>query len=200
MAKNVKSDLAALSRSWKDAEPSEGGFFEVPDGEHDVEIVDAEIGYSKNDRLQAVLEMKLINGDHQGKTFKKFCGMEDDEQLGYIKGDLKRLEVDFPDEIEDLPDTLDQEVIGLFARVKVARKTKGEKTFTNIYFLEKLTDPDTGDQDDEPKGKSKKEEDDDPPRRRREQDDDDAPKGKSKGKEKDDDDQDDDPPPRRRNR
>lgn len=131
--KDLMGDLSELSKSWEEAEDTGGGFFELPEGEYEVIISDIEIGYSKNDRLQIVYSLTIIEGEYKNKIVKKFAGLDDPDRLGFVKGDLKRLGIEC-DNLEDLPEVLDNQAKGLTVLIACKKTTKGEITYTNIYF------------------------------------------------------------------
>ena len=135
MAKSnaVLDDLKALSDDWDSVETAEG-FFTLPEGSFDARISDCEIGYSKAGNLQITYELTLLNGEYKNKKVKKFASLDNADRLGYTKADLKRLGLEIPADIQDLPELLDTEVIGIELVIDVKETTKGDVTYSNIYF------------------------------------------------------------------
>ena len=135
MAKSnaVLDDLKALSGDWEETEAAEG-FFTLPEGSFDARISDCEIGYSKAGNLQITYELTLLNGEYKNKKVKKFASLDNADRLGYTKADLKRLGLEIPADIQDLPELLDTEVIGIELVIDVKETTKGDVTYSNIYF------------------------------------------------------------------
>ena len=133
----VLDDLKDLQSDWGDAEANEG-FFQLPDGEYAVRIVDADLDYSQNNNLIATLTLKVLEGEHKGKEVKKFWNMKP-ESFPYIKGDLKRLGIEFPKKLSNFRETLDNEVMDLAVMVKI-QKQKNDPNYQNIYFNELYED------------------------------------------------------------
>ena len=133
----VLDDLKDLQNEWGEAEVNDG-FFQLPDGEYSVKIVDADLDYSQNNNLITTLTLKVLDGEHKGKEVKKFWNMKP-ESFQYIKGDLKRLGIEFPKKLSNFPETLDNEVMDKCVLVKI-QKQKNDPNYQNIYFNELLED------------------------------------------------------------
>ncbi len=165
MAKNnVSSRLAELRKAWRSAEPRIFGT-PLPDGEYCGKIVGFVVGQSKKGRLQLEWTLKVTSGKKKGREVRRYSGLETQENLEFLQGDLKTLELTIPDNPDDLPDLAD-EAIGLGVRFQVRTSVSDETKFTNIDFIERLDKSDAGgdeDADDDDDDAPDKDEVDDEP-------------------------------------
>lgn len=127
----VQSQLKKMQKAWGTAE-AKSGFVPLDDGTYQVRIDEATIKESKTSkRLQVEWALAVLTGDAQGRTVKKFDGIDDEESISWFKGGLERLEVECPDEILELGEVLES-LQGTGAEITV--KTRDE--YQNIYFNE----------------------------------------------------------------
>lgn len=184
MAKNkdVAKSLKKYEGAWENAEANKPS--STPDGDYAAKIVDMEVGFSKNKRLQVVTTFKIVEGKLKGKEVKKFDGLDSETSISYFKGYCEVLGLDIPDSISDLPDVVAEFIEGFKDIVNITIKTKDE--YQNVY-IKGLSEHDDDDDDDDKKKKKKRNRDDDD-----DDDDDDNKKKKKKKKNRDDDDDDND--------
>ena len=143
---SMQAKLKAMQKGWSKAEPAQGGF-PVPDGSYAVRIISAILEQArKSARLQINWEMQVIEpANYAGKIFHKYAGIDTDESLPYVQGDLEALELEIPDSIVDIGVTLES-AAGLVCEVGV--RTKAE--FTNVDFVELVEEGDlSGDEDED---------------------------------------------------
>ncbi len=125
----VNDTLVNLESAWSESEPKV--FASIPDGDYLGKLVNMEIGFSKNNRLQVVSEFEIADGKYKGKTLKKFDGLKDEVNMSFFKGYCEVLGIDIPDNISDLPDVLSNFTDDFNSLVNIVVKTKDE--YTNIY-------------------------------------------------------------------
>jgi hypothetical protein len=156
MAKNLASKLKGLQKAWKNSEPQRGGVG-VPDGMYPCRIDEAVLQEAKSSgRLQIKWGMSVIDGDHENKKIYKYDGLDNEQALGFIMGTFETLELEIPDNIEEIGEALEA-AVGLECMVQV--KTKDE--FTNIYFNDLLDSDGSEDEEEEEDESDEEEESDD---------------------------------------
>ena len=142
--KTVASALKGLKGAWKKAE-ARVGFSPVPDGQYQARIDNAVLELSKSSkRPQISYELTIVSGEYENRKLWKRDGIDGEEQLEWTKGTLETLDLEIPDNINDLPDCIDG-AKGLGVEITV--RTKEE--FQNIYFNELLDLDDVVDEDEE---------------------------------------------------
>lgn len=153
MAKEKKSSLSsrlkALQKTWKKTEPRKVGAPLAP-GDYTARIDTATIGESKSGRIQIDWALTIVGDEYDGKKVHRYTGLETEENLGFLQGDLEVLGLTIPDDIDDLGDTL-TEANGMMVEITVVKNDE----FLNIYFN------DVVDGDDEEKEKDEEPEEDD---------------------------------------
>jgi len=134
---NLSKILKQLDKTWKEAEVREIGstFWKPPEGNYTVKITDIVIELSKtSERLQIVYALEIADGEHKGKIFKKFDGLETTENLSWVKGTLELIGINLPIKISKLPETIesfyDDNPDGIYLDIKCSHD--GE--YANIYF------------------------------------------------------------------
>jgi hypothetical protein len=134
--KSLLKKLAGLQSSWKKSTPQKGGIV-VPDGDYVVRFDSAVLETAKSSgRLQINFTMVILTEEYAGKKIHKYTGMDDAQSLPYLQGDLETLEIEIPENINDIGDALEQ-VGGLVAQV--TQQTRDD--FINLYIQE-LLNPD----------------------------------------------------------
>lgn len=126
---DVNEVLADLESAWSESEPKV--FALIPDGDYLAKLVNMELGFSKNQRLQVISEFEIADGKYKGKTLKKFDGLKDEVNMSFFKGYCEVLGVEIPENISNLPDVLANFVDDFNSLVNITVKTKDE--YTNIY-------------------------------------------------------------------
>lgn len=136
--KDVSAALAELESGWGETE--EKKFGDVPDGKYQVKIEAARVNHSKQKgRLQCSWELTIQDTDHRGRRLFKHDGMDNEESLGWFRGGLARLGVEWPDTPKKIPGAL-EDLIGTYAQVTA--RTKEEGGIQNVYFDKALDDDD----------------------------------------------------------
>ncbi len=151
---SLKSRLKKMQKGWSGATPRRGGF-PVPDDTYDCKIKSATLEEAKSsDRLQINWEFVVLDGDYEGKVFHKYDGLDRPESLDFVQGAFETLELDIPDDVEDIGEPLEA-AVGLECEVTV--KTVDE--FTNVYINDLLEAPDEDEEeeDDEEEGEDEEE-------------------------------------------
>jgi len=135
--------LETIDDMWSQTEAKEG-FGNLPDGKYQVQIhitpsegENIGINHSKNGRLQCTWELTVAGGEYINRKAWKRDGLDNEENIGWFKGGIKKLGVEPPSSSKDLPDVL-AALEGTFAEVTI--KTKAGSDFANVYF-NKALDP-----------------------------------------------------------
>jgi len=132
---DLTSTLSKLQKNWKKTKPRQAGV-PVPDGQYPARIESVVIEESKSSkRMQVNWGLKIVEGDYENREVHKFSGLETEDNLAFLQGDLETLELAIPDSINDLGEVL-TEAAGLLLEINV--RTSNE--FTNIDFIELLED------------------------------------------------------------
>ena len=139
----ISQELKILQKKWKKSK-AKNILKPVPDGNYSVRVVDSRLEKAKSsDRLQIAQIMQIQKGKYKDRMLYRYDGLETEENIGYIKGMLKRLEIKIPKKIVKLTSAIEK-CIDLECEVTV--RTKGE--FTNVY-INQLTDAIEEDEEDE---------------------------------------------------
>ena len=128
----VAGRLGNAQDSWESSEARSFGA-PLPDGQYEGIIEAALIEESRNGRLQVRWDLLVTEGDCEGRQVRKYNGLETKDNMDWFKGDLQTLNLDVPDDITNLGDTLEA-ASGMAIRFQV--RTRDE--FTNIDFIEPL--------------------------------------------------------------
>lgn len=131
---NLVSKLKALGAKWKKGSPRRAGA-SVPDDEYAMRIESMVIGESKSEghRMQVTTGLIVIDGDFKGRKVKRYSGLDTEDNIDFLMGDLETLQLEIPDEIDDLGPVLES-AIGL----EVAVTVRTNDSFTNYDFQELL--------------------------------------------------------------
>ncbi|KKL56688.1 hypothetical protein LCGC14_2242910 [marine sediment metagenome] len=123
--KDVASTLTGLQKGWKKASPRKVGA-PVPDGSYPARIESAIIEESKaSGRMQVNWGITVVEGDYEGRTIHKFSGLETEDNLSFLQGDIETLELPIPDKISDLGEVL-EDTVDLLLEINV--------TWTSLSF------------------------------------------------------------------
>ena len=133
-----KSELAELDEVWFNIEPDDpNSFDDLPDGKYACRIDRVEVKPSKTSgRLQLVWEFVVEEGDYEGRRIWKYSGLENAENLKFLKNELWRigLQLQLISQIEEhLTELLD-----LIVEVQIKTKKKGDQEFRNVYVNKRL--------------------------------------------------------------
>jgi len=145
--------LSALNKSWKKAEPRHAGA-PLPPGDYIFRIDGATIEESKAGNLQVKWALTVVDGDLEGKKVNRWSGIETEDGLSFLQGDLELLEVNIPDSVDDLGDSL-EETQGLCVQGAAVKNDE----YINIYFrdlVESVEETDKEDKKNKDKNKEEK--------------------------------------------
>lgn len=141
---SIARELKQLQKKWKKSK-AKASQEPVPDNNYQVRIIDCRLERSKNsNRLQVAQTMQVLNGKFKDRIIYRYSGIETAESLGYLKGELRKLDIKVPKNIINLTRTL-EEIIGIDCDITV--KTKGG--FTNTYINSRAEDDIDEDEEDE---------------------------------------------------
>lgn len=127
--------MSALDQFWGDVE--ERSFGEVPDNSYQVSIEEATINHAKSSgRLQCSWVLNIESPTNfKGRKLFKHDGLDNEDSLGWFRGGLARLGIDWPASPRELPGVLEG-LKGSYALV-VAR-TKKDSDIQNVHFKKAL--------------------------------------------------------------
>ena len=132
MAISNKNKLASLSKIWKKVTPIASSFSVIDDGEYVGDIKEMKLGESKKGRVQVVSEIAIADGPFEGKTIKRFDGVEDEKGMGYFKALCEVIGLDLPEDMELWQETMDEFVGNNQDLFNVTVKKNGE--YANVYI------------------------------------------------------------------
>ena len=106
----MSAELKKMRDSWKAAkeEAKDLSGLTFPDGVYEVQVVSADLGYSKAGRFQAHFEYRITEGEYEGKSIHSYEGLKTPTNLAYFLNKIGRFGYDAnaltPD---DLPEVLE---------------------------------------------------------------------------------------------
>lgn len=132
---NISKVLQELDNTWEEAETTEiqGGFTVLPDGNYTGKLLSGSVEMSQNGRIQIVWALKVTEGKHEGKTIKKFSGIDNEIAIGYAKGLMKLVGIAIPKDVTKLPKALN-DFFGDKDGIDIEFSVKTKDEFTNIYI------------------------------------------------------------------
>jgi hypothetical protein len=149
---DIRSRLRDKQREYAKAVARQRGQA-LPPGTYEGQITNFEVSESQNGNLRAVWTI-IVTGPEEfvERTAFKQSMLETKENFDWFKGDCQAIEIDPPDNLEDVGDVGD-EAIGLNIRFGA----RSDDEFTNYDFIERLEggngggkdQPDEGGSDDE---------------------------------------------------
>lgn len=128
--------LSQLSKMWKGAVPTQGGFSVIPDGNYTAQLKEMKLGESKAKRVQVVSTYEIVDGEFEGKTVKRFDGLDNETSMGFFKGLCEVIGLEVPEDIGFLQDAMDEFVGGnndLFDITVKTTKSKEGKEYSNLF-------------------------------------------------------------------
>ena len=127
----ISSKLANLSKMWKKVQPIAASFSVVDDGDYIGDVKEIKLGESKKGRTQVVTEIAIADGPFEGKTIKRFDGVEDEKGMGYFKNLCEVIGLDLPEDLELWQDAMDAFVANNQDLFNITVKKNGE--YANVY-------------------------------------------------------------------
>lgn len=132
---SITNALKEVEDAWESAEVIESqGFSPLPDGNYSGKVLDGVVEMSQNGRLQVTLTLKPTEGKYEGKTIKKFMGLDNELSIGYAKGTLKLLGIENPKSVTKLPKVLTDFFLEHDNGIDVEFTIKTKDDFVNIYI------------------------------------------------------------------
>ncbi len=124
---SVEDELAKLQDDWDKAE---SGGTNLPDGMMTFEIVEASVGKSQaSGRLQMGLKLKVVVGEHAGKTVWQYQGLDNANSMTWFKRNMLKLEVAPPAQLSEIPKWCGPALTG----ITYLGQVKNKDGFCNIY-------------------------------------------------------------------
>jgi len=195
----VSKELRKLSKTWSKTEAKQGGGGNrLPDDEYKLKLLSMEVTKSKKGRLQVASKFKVRRPkEAKGKETMTFHGLENENNIAYFKGFCEVIGLELPDDMEELPEALENFVDECEDEFTVKLVTN-KGGFQNMTILA-VGDNEvaTSEEEEEPSGEEGEEgEDDDDDKKKKkkkkreeeEEEEEDSDKKKKKKKKKDDDD------------
>ena len=131
---DLAKELKGLQRKWGSATPRVAGT-NLPDGEYVAKIESMVVNRAKkgNGRLQVVTKFEVQGGSEDGRTTSRYDGIEEEESMGYFKGYCEVLGVEIPDDLQELPDVLEDFVDNCQDTFQLTLATRNQ--FQNINIV-----------------------------------------------------------------
>jgi len=105
--------LSKLSAMWKKVKPIQPSFSNVPDGDYIGDLKEMKLAESKKSgRLQVEMTFEVADGEYEGKTVKRFDGVEEETGMGYFKNLCEVIGFDIPDDMNVWQEEMDAFVAG----------------------------------------------------------------------------------------
>lgn len=184
MAKDIKSALKKAQGVWEDSEAAENaGRKKTKPGEYQCKIKSMEVEFAKSSkRLQVKTIFEVVSPEkYEGEEIWRFDGLTE-SGTPYFKAMARTLGLEVPEDLESLPDALEEFTDDFDSLVEVSVSTKDD--FTNVFVNGLVDGESDDDDDDDDKKKKKKKDDDDNDDDNDDDDDDDDKKKKKKDKKK----------------
>jgi len=100
--------LSKLSALWKKVVPIQPSFSNVPDGDYTGDLKEMKLADAKKSgRLQVEMTFEIADGDYEGKTCKRFDGVEEETGMGYFKNLCEVIGFDIPDDMTVWQEAMD---------------------------------------------------------------------------------------------
>lgn len=136
MAVNAK--LSQLSKMWKSAQSIQPSFSNVPEGDYVAQLVEMKLGEAKKSgRLQVISTYNIMDGEFEGKSVKRFDGLDNETSVGYFKGLCEVIGLDLPEDLSVLQEAMDEFVEqnnDLFnITIKMTEDKQTKQKYSNVY-------------------------------------------------------------------
>lgn len=127
--------LSRLSAMWKKVVPIQPSFSNVADGDYVGDIKEMKLADAKKSgRLQVESTIEIVDGEFEGKTVKRFDGVEEETGMGYFKNVCEVIGLDLPDDMRMWQEAMDT-FVGDPNRVDLYDITvKTNNNYANVYI------------------------------------------------------------------
>jgi len=160
--KLIAKELKSLAREWKKAK-AQTGFLRPDDGDFVAKLVGMNLSKSTgaSGRLQIQSIFKIVDGEQKGKEASKFDGL-DKNGIPFFKGFAEIIGFEVPEDISELPASIEEFIDENESLFNIQLKTKGE--YQNLYVKgvseyeegeEEEEEEDEEEEDEKPKSKKK---------------------------------------------
>ena len=100
--------LSKLSAMWKKVVPIAPSFSNMPDGDYVGDLKEMKLADAKKSgRLQVEMTFEVVDGEYEGKTCKRFDGVEEETGMGYFKNICEVIGFDIPDDMNMWQEAMD---------------------------------------------------------------------------------------------
>jgi hypothetical protein len=98
---------------WKKVQPIQPSFSNVPDGDYIGDLKEMKLAEAKKTgRLQVEMTFEIADGEYEGKSVKRFDGVEEETGMGYFKNLCEVIGFDIPDDMHGWQEAMDAFVAG----------------------------------------------------------------------------------------
>lgn len=105
--------LSMLSAMWKKVQPIQPSFTNVPDADYVADLKELKLAEAKKSgRLQVETTLEIVDGEFEGKTVKKFDGVEEETGMGYFKNTCEIIGLDLPPNLSLWQQKFDEFIAG----------------------------------------------------------------------------------------
>lgn len=129
--------LRAYYNDWRNAQIETSEFITPDDGKYRV-LID-EVTYSERDRdgnetyPTFIYAFTITEGNQKGQRFRRYSSIRNEKSAGFIKGDLQKLGIPIPANIEELPE-LFSSAAGSVIDVTVKTREVNGKPYKDVYI------------------------------------------------------------------
>ena len=129
--------LRSYSNDWRNAQVETNDFITPEDGKYRV-VID-EVSYSERDRdgnetyPTFIYVFTITDGNYKGQRFRRYSSIRNEKSAGFIKGDLQRLGMPIPANVEELPE-LFMSAAGSVVDVTVKTREVNGKPYKDVYI------------------------------------------------------------------
>lgn len=129
----IAAKLSQLSKSWKRVQPITPSFATIPDNDYVADLKEMQVEESKKSgRLQVVSTYEIADGEFDGKTIKRFDGLDSEQSMGYFKGYCAVIGLELPDDMELLQESMDEFIANNKDLFDIRVVTNGQ--YQNVYI------------------------------------------------------------------
>jgi hypothetical protein len=137
----VNAKLSQLSKMWKSSQPTQPSYSNVEDGDYIAQLKEMKLEESKGTgRLQVASLFDIVDGQFEGKTVKRFDGLDNETSMGYFKGYCEVIGLELPDDLNELQDVMDtfvannSDLFNITVKTSEGKNKEGKTVnYTNVY-------------------------------------------------------------------